>query len=73
MFGEGGSDGESVEFRGTALNDAVRVSVDERGRVRSVRLHPQITRRLWPEHLCEGVVAAHAEARAAALNGRSSR
>jgi DNA-binding protein YbaB len=67
MFGEGG-----MEFRGTAQGGAVEVTVDERGRVRSVRLHPQVTRRLWAEQLGQGVVAAHAEARAAALNGRSS-
>jgi DNA-binding protein YbaB len=66
------SEGESVEFRGAALNGAVQVSVDEGGRVRSVRLNPQVTRRLWPEQLGEGVVTAHAEARAAALNGGRS-
>jgi hypothetical protein len=62
-------DGESVEFRGTALNNAIQVCVDERGRVLSVWLHPQVTRRLWPEQLGRGVVAAHAEARSAATGG----
>lgn len=61
--------GESVGFLGTALDGAVRVSVDERGRVLSVRLHPRIARQVGPERLGRGVVAAHAEARAAAARG----
>lgn len=60
---------ESAEFLGTALNGAVRIRVDERGRVVSVRLHPQIARRVGPDQLGRGVVAAHADARAAAMAG----
>jgi DNA-binding protein YbaB len=60
---------ESPEFRGTALNGAVEVSVDEGGQVRSVRLHPHIVRRVGPEQVERGVVAAHAAARAAAADG----
>lgn len=59
----------SGEFRGTAMSGAVQVSVDEHGRVLSVRLHPQAVRRLGPEQLGRGVVAAHAAARAAAVGG----
>jgi hypothetical protein len=40
--------------------------VDERGRVLSVLLHPRVAGRLGPEQLGRGVVAAHADARAAA-------
>lgn len=57
------------DFRGTALSGAVEVSVDARGRVRSVRLNPKIITRLGPDQLGRGVVAAHADARAAALAG----
>lgn len=57
---------ESGEFRGTAMNGAVQVRVDGRGRVRSVRLHPRVVGRLGPEQLGRGVVAAHADARGAA-------
>jgi DNA-binding protein YbaB len=63
---------DSPDFWGTALNGAVEVSVDEHGRVRSVRLHPTIVRRVGPEQLERGVVAAHAAARAAASDGGSS-
>jgi DNA-binding protein YbaB len=62
-------DGEPGEFLGTALNGAVGVRVDEHGRVTSVRLHPQVLRRLGPEQLGQGVVRAHADARAAASVG----
>jgi DNA-binding protein YbaB len=55
-----------ADFRGTALSGAVEVAVDARGRVRSVRLNPKIITRLGPEQLGRGVVAAHADARAAA-------
>jgi DNA-binding protein YbaB len=58
-----------MDFRGTALNGAVEVSVDARGRVRSVRLNPRVITRLGPEQLGRGVVAAHAEARAVASAG----
>lgn len=61
--------GEPEDFLGTALNGAVEVSVDARGRVRSVRLHPRVITRLGPERLGRGVVAAHADARAAAADG----
>lgn len=57
------------EFRGTALNGAVHVSVDGRGGVRSVELHPQIVRRVGLEQLERAVVAAHAQARAASMGG----
>lgn len=60
---------ESAEFLGTALNGAVQIRVDERGRVVSVRLHPQVARRVGPGRLGQGVVAAHADARAAAMAG----
>jgi len=56
-------------FLGTALNGAVQVSVDAHGRVRSVRLDPRAVQRLGPERLGQGVVAAHAGARAAAAGG----
>jgi DNA-binding protein YbaB len=59
---------ESAEFRGTAMNGAVQVRVDERGRVLSVRLHPTVVQRLGPEQLGRGVVAAHADARATAMD-----
>jgi DNA-binding protein YbaB len=60
-----------AEWRGTALNGAVHVSVDGHGRVRSVDLHPQIVRRVGLEQLERAVVAAHAQARAAsATQGR---
>lgn len=65
MFGEG----EPARFRGTALNGAVEVHVDGRGRVLSVRLHPRVVQRVGPEQLGRGVVAAHADARAAAAGG----
>jgi hypothetical protein len=55
-----------AEFRGMALNGAVQVAVDERGLVVSVRLDQRVARRLWPEQLGQGVVLAHAAARAAA-------
>jgi DNA-binding protein YbaB len=57
---------EPGKFRGTAMNGAVQVRVDERGRVLSVLLHPRVAGRLGPEQLGRGVVAAHADARAAA-------
>jgi DNA-binding protein YbaB len=57
------------EFRGTALNGAVHVSVDGYGRVRSVDLHPQIVRRVGLEQIERAVVAAHAQARADATGG----
>lgn len=60
---------ESTDFRGAALNGAVEVSVDERGQVRSVRLQPHIVRRVGPEQLERGIVAAHAAARAAMVDG----
>jgi hypothetical protein len=63
--------GEPTLFAGTALDGAVQVWLDEHGLVRSVRLDSQVIRRLWPEQLGQGLVAAHAEARAAARNGRS--
>lgn len=53
-------------FWGTAVNGAVRVAVDDRGRVLAVRLDQHVVRRLWPEQLGRGVVLAHADARAAA-------
>lgn len=56
-------------FMGTALGGAVQVVVDARGRVVSVRLHPQIARRVGPEQLGRGVVAAHADARASMAGG----
>jgi hypothetical protein len=56
-------------FRGSALGGAVEVEVDERGRVVSVRLDPRTTRRLRPDQLGPGVVAAHAQARAAVARG----
>jgi len=59
----------SREFRGTAMSGAVQVSVDEHGKVLSVRLYPQVVRRLGPEQLGRGVVAAHAAARAVAAGG----
>jgi DNA-binding protein YbaB len=59
----------SEDFLGTALNGAVRVSVDARGRVVSVRIDPRAARGLWPEQLGRGVVLAHAAARAAAMGG----
>lgn len=60
---------EPVEFHATALNGAVQVRVDGRGRVLSVWLHPKGVQRLGPEQLCRGVLAAHADARAAAAAG----
>ena len=62
-------DDEPVEFVGTALNGAVTVRIDGRGRVRSVRLHPKGVQRVGPDQLGRGVVAAHADARAAAARG----
>jgi DNA-binding protein YbaB len=59
----------SGEFRGTALGGAVRVDVDGHGRVRSVWVHPQAFRRLGPDRLGRGVVAAHAAARATTTSG----
>jgi DNA-binding protein YbaB len=58
-----------AEWRGAALNGAVHVSVDGRGGVRSVWLHPQIARRVGLEELGRAVVAAHAQARAATMGG----
>ena len=61
-------------FAGTALGGAVEVAVDGRGAVVAVRLAPALLGRLWPEQLGQGVVSAHAEARAearaAATEGR---
>ena len=61
---------EVEEWRGTALNGAVHVSVDEHGRVRSVDLHPQIVRRVGLEQVERAVVAAHAQARVATVTQR---
>jgi DNA-binding protein YbaB len=47
---------------GSALDGAVEVAVDDRGRVSTVELQPDVLRRLWPEQLGSAVVAAHAEA-----------
>ena len=59
-------------FQGTAMNGAVGVLVDGRGLVLAVRLHPQVVNRLGPQRLARGVVAAHAQARAAAAAARWS-
>jgi DNA-binding protein YbaB len=48
---------------GTAMNGAIEVRLDQRGRIDSVRLHEQVIRRLGPDQLGRGVVAAHADAR----------
>lgn len=53
------------EFRASALGGAVQVAVDEHGRVAFVRFDPRVATRLRPDQLGRGVVAAHAEARAA--------
>jgi DNA-binding protein YbaB len=59
-------DGEPAgDCSGSALGGAVEVSVDRYGQVVSVRLDPAVLRRLSPDQLGRGVVAAHAEARAA--------
>lgn len=49
---------------GTAMNGAVEVRLDERGRVVSVRVDPSVARRLGPARLGHAVVSAHAGARA---------
>lgn len=56
-------------FWGSALGGAVEVAVDDDGRVSTVELDPVVLRRLWPDQLGPAVVAAHAEATAAAARG----
>lgn len=57
-------------FSGTALNEAVEVVVDQRGRVVSVHVDGRALARLWPEQLGRAVVRAHTEAMAAAMTDR---
>jgi DNA-binding protein YbaB len=60
---------DAGKYWGSALDGAVEVAVDDRGRVSTVEFDPDVLRRLWPGQLGPAVVAAHAEAVAESLGG----